>query len=81
MIHSIILYLIVQTSGNVYNTTKYTNYDLYSIIPIKECSAILDINKMTGEKSVLHFCKPESLYQQMTGQGDFVIVVTGGYQI
>lgn len=81
MIQTIILYLIVQTAEHTYHTTQFTNYDLYSTIPIKECSAILDINKMTGEKSVVHFCKPESLYQQMTGQGDFVIVVTGGYKV
>jgi hypothetical protein len=81
MIHTVILYLIITTAPNMYTTKQYTNYEIFSTIPIKECSAYIKINKMTNEKSMVHYCKPEVLYSYMTGQGDFEITVNGVYKL
>ena len=79
MIYTVVLYALVNLGADSFTVKQFTSYQLYSIIPIKECTATLNVSQITKEKTLYHVCQTEKLYASMTGQENVEIKTSGVY--
>lgn len=65
------------TAPNMYSVQPIDQYELYSLIPIVECTGIVKKYEHSREKYMVHYCATEKLYYFMTGVKDIKIVTKG----
>lgn len=80
MFYTVTFYLLTVMGEQIVSVTKYKNYDLYSTVPIIECTGNVIVNEPTNERSIKHVCETEKLYYFMTGEEHVVITTTGIYK-
>lgn len=81
MTHSVLFYLIFLANGVPVQVKAYANYEVYSRIPIVECSGWVYTHPLTKERSITHSCVTERLYAQMTGEEIHNFTTSGLFQI
>jgi hypothetical protein len=59
----------------------YPKYELYSTIPIVECTGYIDYQPATRERELIHICQTEALYAHMTGKKIAIVKLTGAYRL
>ena len=69
--------MMVSLGDGNYKVTKYEQYELFSSVPIIECTGLLMTKEMTDEKFILNICDTEKLYYFMTGEKTIKIITEG----
>lgn len=81
MLYSITFYLINQISQLQFTVNEYINYEIYSHVPIVQCTGYVEKQEASNMEDIVHYCTTEKLYSLMTGQESVVIRTTGRYKI
>lgn len=84
MLYTVTLFLIltsVDVSNKEIGILEFEQFEIYSAIPIIDCTGEVQTIGTTGEKIMVNVCQTERLYYFMTGKDKVDIVVTGTYEI
>jgi hypothetical protein len=77
MMYTVALYLITSTS-EIYLYPKYSTFSPY---PIIECTGMVRVDNLTGEKAFEKVCQTERLFYFMTGIDTYRFTTTGAYSV
>lgn len=80
MLQTVVFYLILHANGAPVSASVYQEYEVFSTVPIIECSGWVKIHPLTKERKLIHSCIAEKLYAHMTGEETHVIVMQGIYR-
>lgn len=80
MLYNVVLYTVLLNGG--YNILyPLPNSDIYSTVPIVECSVMGYRNEVTNQVISEYICLTERLYYKMTGHNIHVLTVAGQYDV
>lgn len=71
------LYMMVSLGGDNFKVKHYQQYELFSSVPIIECTAKAMNKEASGERYIVHICETEKLYYFMTGEKTVKIITEG----
>lgn len=73
--------MLITTGQDRFVTKVYPEYELYSIIPIVECTGYVEHHPATHERELIHICQTEAIYAHMTGEKIAIIKISGAYRL
>lgn len=81
MLYTVALTLILHVDYIPVGIRQYNKFQVFSTVPIIDCTSWVEENPMTNERTVVSVCATEKIYQHMTGNSLHLLRSEGLYRI